>query len=86
VEAEQKAHRARPRKQQDSIAPHVDDLPSEKVAVIVMHKMMAMVMENEEGCVQLVHAAVHIGMAVEQEVIQCFLLKFQEWVSFRLHL
>ncbi|XP_027904265.1 DNA-directed RNA polymerase 3B, chloroplastic-like isoform X1 [Vigna unguiculata] len=68
VEAEQKAHRARSKKQQESIAPHVDDLPSDKVAVIVMHKMMAMVMENEEGCVQLVHAAVHIGMAVEQEV------------------
>ncbi|KAH1127033.1 hypothetical protein GYH30_015857 [Glycine max] len=59
---------ARPKKQQDSIAPHVDDLPADKVAVIVMHKMMAMVMENEEGCVQLVHAAVHIGMALEQEV------------------
>ncbi|TKY73147.1 DNA-directed RNA polymerase 3 [Spatholobus suberectus] len=68
VEAEQAAHRARPKKQQDSIAPHVDDLPADKVAVIVMHKMMAMVMENEEGCVQLVNAAVHIGMAVEQEV------------------
>ncbi|KAG5149133.1 hypothetical protein AAZX31_06G204500 [Glycine max] len=68
VEAEQTAHRARPKKQQDSIAPHVDDLPADKVAVIVMHKMMAMVMENEEGCVQLVHAAVHIGMALEQEV------------------
>ncbi|RDX89645.1 DNA-directed RNA polymerase 3, chloroplastic, partial [Mucuna pruriens] len=68
VEAEQTAHRTRPKKQQDSIAPHVDDLPADKVAVIVMHKMMAMVMENEEGCVQLVHAAVHIGMAVEQEV------------------
>ncbi|KAG5032432.1 hypothetical protein JHK85_016414 [Glycine max] len=68
VEAEQTAHRARPKKQQDSIAPHVDDLPADKVAVIVMHKMMAMVMENEEGCVQLVHAAVHIGMALEQEL------------------
>lgn len=72
VEAEQKAHRARSKKQQESIAPHVDDLPSDKVAVIVMHKMMAMVMENEEGCVQLVHAAVHIGMAVEQEVMSVF--------------
>ncbi|CAJ1975521.1 unnamed protein product [Sphenostylis stenocarpa] len=68
VEAEQKAHRARPKKKQDSIAPHVDDLPPDKVAVIVMHKMMAMIMENEEGCVHLVHAAIHIGMAVEQEV------------------
>ncbi|KAG5049490.1 hypothetical protein JHK85_010593 [Glycine max] len=68
VEAEQTAHHARPKKQQDSIAPHVDDLPADKVAVIVMHKMMAMVMESEEGCVQLVHAAIHIGLALEQEV------------------
>ncbi|KAK7304137.1 hypothetical protein RJT34_15210 [Clitoria ternatea] len=68
VEAEQKEHCLRSKKQQDSIAPHVDALPADKVAVIVMHKMMAMVMENEEGCVQLVNAAVHVGMAVEQEV------------------
>ena len=86
VEAEQTAHHARPKKQQDSIAPHVDDLPADKVAVIVMHKMMAMVMESEEGCVQLVHAAIHIGLALEQEVIwHYFVFKLlQEWVSFSL--
>ncbi|XP_057428848.1 DNA-directed RNA polymerase 3B, chloroplastic isoform X2 [Lotus japonicus] len=68
VEAEQKAHQARSKKQQASIAPNVDSLPAAKVAVIVMHKMMSLVMENEEGCVQLVQAAVQIGMALEQEV------------------
>ncbi|XP_020204827.1 DNA-directed RNA polymerase 3B, chloroplastic [Cajanus cajan] len=68
VEAEQEAHRARTKKQQDCSAPHIDDLPADKLAVIVMHKMVAMVMENGEGCVQLCHAAVHIGMAIEQEV------------------
>jgi len=48
--------------------------------------MMAMVMESEEGCVQLVHAAIHIGLALEQEVIwHYFVFKLlQEWVSFSL--
>ncbi|KOM40215.1 hypothetical protein LR48_Vigan04g041300 [Vigna angularis] len=68
LEREMRQKMLAPNLPHESIAPHVDDLPSDKVAVIVMHKMMAMVMENEEGCVQLVHAAVHIGMAVEQEV------------------
>ncbi|OIV97230.1 hypothetical protein TanjilG_27213 [Lupinus angustifolius] len=69
VEAEQKEHRMRSKKQQGSIAPHVDSLPAAKIAVIVMHKMMCLMMENESGgCVQLVHAAVQIGMAIEQEV------------------
>ncbi|KAK7281553.1 hypothetical protein RIF29_09650 [Crotalaria pallida] len=69
VEAEQKEHRMRSKKQQGSIAPHVDSLPAAKVAVIVMHKMMGLLMENETGgCVQLVHAAVQIGTAIEQEV------------------
>lgn len=69
VEAEQTAHQARTNKRKASFAPHVDSLPADKVAVIVMHKMMALVMENEGGCVRLVQAAVQIGMAVEQEVL-----------------
>lgn len=68
VEAEQREHRMRSKKQQGSIAPNVDSLPAAKVAVIVMHKMMGLMMENEAGCVQLVQAAVQIGTAIEQEV------------------
>lgn len=69
VEAEQRAHQARSMKQKASIAPHVDSLPADKVAVIVMHKMMALLMENEEGCVRVVQAALQIGLAIEQEVL-----------------
>ncbi|CAB4319253.1 unnamed protein product [Prunus armeniaca] len=65
------------RKTQAAFAPHIDLLPADKMALIVMHKMMGLVMVgNQDGCVQVVQAAVHIGMAIEQEVrIHSFLEK-----------
>lgn len=49
--------------------PHIDLLPADKMALIVMHKLMGLVMMgNQDGCVQVVKAAVDIGMAIEQEV------------------
>lgn len=66
---EQKVQRSKRTKQKAAYAPHIDLLPADKMAVIVMHKMMGLVMAgNEDGCVQVVQAAVHIGMAIEQEV------------------
>lgn len=57
------------KKQKAAFAPHIDLLPAEKMALIVMHKMMGLVMVgNHDGCVQVVQAAVQIGMAIEQEV------------------
>ncbi|KAL2936435.1 DNA-directed RNA polymerase 3 chloroplastic [Bienertia sinuspersici] len=52
-------------------------LPADKMAVIVMHKMMALLMVgNEAGCVRLVQAALQIGAAIEQEIkIHSFLEK-----------
>lgn len=59
----------RTKKQKAAFAPHIDLLPADKMALIVMHKMMGLVMVgNHNGCVQVVQAAVQIGMAVEQEV------------------
>ncbi|KAL2338549.1 hypothetical protein Fmac_012995 [Flemingia macrophylla] len=68
IEAEQKSRRSK--KHKEAFAPYIDSLPAAKMAVIVMHKMMALVtMEyHHAGCVLLVDAAVQIGMAVEQEV------------------
>ncbi|KAK7291936.1 hypothetical protein RIF29_07499 [Crotalaria pallida] len=67
IEAEQKSQKSK--KLRASLAPNIDSLPAAKMAVIVMHKMMGLVtLELQAGCVLLVHAAVHIGMAVEQEV------------------
>ncbi|KAF7838116.1 DNA-directed RNA polymerase 3, chloroplastic [Senna tora] len=67
IEGEQKSQRSK--KQKAAFAPHIDLLPASKMAVIVMHKMMGLVMqEHEAGCVQVVQAAVQIGVAIEQEV------------------
>ncbi|KAM1061407.1 hypothetical protein ACFX2G_026385 [Malus domestica] len=65
------------KKHKAAFAPHIDLLPPDKMALIVMHKMMGLVMVgNQDGCVQVVQAAVHIGMAIEQEVrIHSFLEK-----------
>ncbi|XP_020699293.2 DNA-directed RNA polymerase 3, chloroplastic isoform X1 [Dendrobium catenatum] len=50
-------------------AHHLSLLPADKLAVIVMHKMMGLLMMGqEEGCVRVVQAAIHIGEAVENEV------------------
>ncbi|XP_042517221.1 DNA-directed RNA polymerase 3, chloroplastic-like isoform X2 [Macadamia integrifolia] len=57
------------KRQKAAYAPHIDLLPADKMAVIVMHKIMALMMVTpEEGCVRVVQAAVHIGEAIEQEV------------------
>ncbi|XP_021679241.2 DNA-directed RNA polymerase 3B, chloroplastic isoform X1 [Hevea brasiliensis] len=59
----------RSKKQKAAFAPHIELLPADKMAVIVMHKLMGLVMVgHEDGCVPVVQAAVQIGMAVEQEV------------------
>lgn len=67
IAKEQKVQRTK--KQKAAYAPHIELLPADKMAVIVMHKMMGLVMAgHEDRCVQVVQAAVHIGMAIEQEV------------------
>ncbi|XP_020594687.1 DNA-directed RNA polymerase 3, chloroplastic-like, partial [Phalaenopsis equestris] len=49
-------------------AHHLSLLPADKLAVIVMHKMMGLLMMGpEEGCVRVVQAAIHIGEAIEHE-------------------
>ncbi|EXB42920.1 DNA-directed RNA polymerase 3 [Morus notabilis] len=74
IEREQKIEGG---KRKTAFAPNIDSLPADKMALIVMHKMMEMVMvANQDGCVLLVQAAVRIAMAVEHEVrISCFLEK-----------
>lgn len=70
IAKEQKAQQTKKHKQ--AFAPHIDLLPADKMALIVMHKLMGLVMMgNQDGCVQVVQAAVHIGMAIEQEVSEC---------------
>ncbi|KAM7273545.1 hypothetical protein ACFE04_028209 [Oxalis oulophora] len=60
-----KLQRAKSRKVRVAYAPHIDLLPPEKMAVIVMYKMVGLVMAtNDDGCVQ---AAIHIGQAIENE-------------------
>lgn len=56
-------------------APQIDLLPPEKMAVIVMHKVMGLMMAcHEDGFIQVVQVAVHIGSAIEQEVSTGLLL------------
>ncbi|KAM3267258.1 DNA-directed RNA polymerase 3, chloroplastic isoform X2 [Capsicum chacoense] len=68
IEKEQKAEMTR--KHRAAYSPYIDSLPADKMAVIVMHKLMGLLMMGgkEERCVQVVQAAVQIGMAVENEV------------------
>lgn len=67
IEKEQKSQRSR--KQKAIYGYHIDMLPADKMAVIVMHKMMSLLMVgNDAGCVRLVQAALQIGTAIEQEV------------------
>lgn len=59
----------RTKRNKAAYAPHIELLPADKMAVIVMHKMMGLVMvAHTDGCVELVQAAVQVGMAIEQEV------------------
>ncbi|ONK78853.1 uncharacterized protein A4U43_C01F240 [Asparagus officinalis] len=75
IEKEQRVQRERTHKA--AYAYHIGLLPADKISVIVMHKMMGlMMMGQEEGCVRVVRAAIHIGEAIEQEVkIHSFLEK-----------
>ncbi|CAL5376392.1 unnamed protein product [Camellia sinensis] len=67
----------RTKKQKAAFAPNIDSLPADKMAIIVMHKMMALLMTvQEDMSVRVVQAAVQIGVAIEQEVrIHSFLEK-----------
>ncbi|KAF9615649.1 hypothetical protein IFM89_025599 [Coptis chinensis] len=53
------------------------------MAVIVMHKMMGLLMNGQDdGCVRVVQAAVHIGEAIENEVrIHSFLERTKKFRS-----
>lgn len=77
---EQKTQRTK--KNKAAFAPFVDALPAEKMAVIVMHKIMALMMMGgkEDRHVRVVEAAVQIGVAIEQEVrIHNFLEKTKKF-------
>ncbi|XP_023546565.1 DNA-directed RNA polymerase 3, chloroplastic-like [Cucurbita pepo subsp. pepo] len=75
IEKEQKKQQTK--KQKAAFAPHIELLSADKMAVIVMYKMMGLLMvAQQDGCVQVVQAAVQIGGAIEQEVrIQSLLEK-----------
>ncbi|KAE8665330.1 DNA-directed RNA polymerase 3 [Hibiscus syriacus] len=81
IAREQKVQKGKSKKLRAAYAPHIDLLPADKMAIIVMHKMMGLLMGAEEdGYVQVVQAAVHIGVAVEQEVrIHSFLEKTKNY-------
>ncbi|GLU10284.1 hypothetical protein SLE2022_271030 [Rubroshorea leprosula] len=66
---EQRVQNAKSKRVRAAYAPHIILLPADKMAVVVMHKLMQMVMAGlENGCVPVVHVAVAIGMAIEHEV------------------
>ncbi|KAK6273112.1 PREDICTED: DNA-directed RNA polymerase 3, chloroplastic [Theobroma cacao] len=81
IAREQKVQKGKSKKLRAAYAPHIELLPADKMAVIVMHKMMGLVMgAQEDGFVQVVQAAVHIGVAIEQEVrIHNFLEKTKNY-------
>ncbi|XP_039132067.1 DNA-directed RNA polymerase 3B, chloroplastic [Dioscorea cayenensis subsp. rotundata] len=67
IEKEQKLQKVK--KQKAAYAAHIGLLSADKLAVIVMHKMMGLLMTGqEEGCVRVIQAAFHIGEAIEHEV------------------
>lgn len=67
IEKEQKSPNTK--KHQEAYAPYIDSLPADKMAIIVMHKMMGLLMMGHEyRYVRVVQAAIQIGMAVELEV------------------
>ncbi|XP_013604173.1 PREDICTED: DNA-directed RNA polymerase 3, chloroplastic [Brassica oleracea var. oleracea] len=69
IEREQRLQKNKSKKVRAAYAPHIELLPADKMAVIVMHKMMGLVMSgHEDGCIQVVQAAVSIGIAIEHEV------------------
>eukprot|EP00249_Psilotum_nudum_P022981 c28710_g1_i1 orf=906-4160(-) len=68
--AEQKAiHNQEFSKDRANYGPYLVQLPADMLAVLTMHRLMSLLMkENEHGCIRLVRAAIAIGEAVEQEV------------------
>ncbi|KAK8962692.1 hypothetical protein KSP40_PGU015267 [Platanthera guangdongensis] len=67
IETDQKLQKGKRHKA--AYAYHMSLLPADKLAVIVMHKMMGLLMMGQEkGCVRVVQAAIHIGEAIEHEV------------------
>ncbi|KAL3568200.1 hypothetical protein D5086_030851, partial [Populus alba] len=56
-------------KSRQGYAPYFDLLPADKMSVIAMHQLAAMVMTGgEHGCARVVTAACMIGDAIEQEI------------------
>lgn len=67
IEKDQKLEKGKRHKA--AYAHHLSLLPADKLAVIVMHKMMGLLMMGQQdGSVRLVQAAIHIGEAIEHEV------------------
>ncbi|KAL8251163.1 hypothetical protein R6Q59_034856 [Mikania micrantha] len=59
----------RQRKLKTAYAPYFDLLPADKMAVITMHKIMALIMTGgENGCARVVSASCSVGEAIEQEI------------------
>ncbi|GFZ06776.1 DNA/RNA polymerases superfamily protein [Actinidia rufa] len=75
IAMEQRTQRSK--KHKTRYAAYIDSFPADKMAIIVMHKMMALLMAGQEDrSVRVVQAAVQIGMAIEQEIrIHSFLEK-----------
>ncbi|GER46969.1 DNA-directed RNA polymerase [Striga asiatica] len=75
IEREQNLQRSK--KNKEAFAPFIDALPAEKMAVIVMHKMMGLLMMGgKDGrCVRVLEAALQIGLAIEHEVKIHYLLE-----------
>ncbi|KAJ6684455.1 DNA-DIRECTED RNA polymerase [Salix viminalis] len=56
-------------KSRQAYAPYFDLLPADKMSVIAMHQLAAIVMSGgEHGCARVVTAACMIGDAIEQEI------------------
>jgi len=56
-------------KSRQGYAPYFDLLPADKMSVIAMHQLAAMVMTGgEHGCARVVTAACMIGDAIEQDI------------------
>lgn len=68
IEKEQKAKKSK--KEIAAFSPKIHSLPADKMAVIVMHKFMGLLMtgDKDDRCVLVVEAALQIGMAIENEV------------------
>lgn len=67
---EQRAYANREHREHRSMyGPYICQIPADMLAVITMHRLMGLLMSDQEhGCVKVIHAAVVIGEAVEQEV------------------